>query len=159
MNEPLTPLRIPLYLHGVTSWLPVSKPTLEDWNQEQYQAIELTAEQLDWDPTDRRYQEAEEALADQDAYIYGTDHKDNRLMISSLTSLTMPSADITGDSNFGTILESKVCVSAVDASMLTKSSKLEASMTIRPRNVLWWTHLHLQSAGTFRLTAQRPLSA
>ena len=43
----------------------------------------------------------------------------------------MPSADITGDSNFGTILGSKLGVSAVNSSMLTKLSKLEASMTNR----------------------------
>ena len=42
---------------------------------------------------------------------------DNTLIISSMTSLTMPSADITGDSNFGTIIESKVCVSAVNTSI------------------------------------------
>ena len=30
VNNPLTPLRMPMYLHCVTSWLPVSKPTLED---------------------------------------------------------------------------------------------------------------------------------
>ena len=47
-----------------------------------------------------------------------------------MTSLTMPSADITGDSNFGTILESKVCVSAAYTS-IDQSSKLEASMTER----------------------------
>ena len=47
-----------------------------------------------------------------------------------MTSLTMPSADITGDSNFGTILESKVCVSAANMS-INQSSKLEASMTKR----------------------------
>ena len=56
------------------------------------------------------------------------DDNDNILIISSMTSLTMPSANITGDSNFGTILESKVCVSAVNTS-IEKSSKLEASMT------------------------------
>ena len=42
----------------------------------------------------------------------------------------MPSADITGESNFGTILESEVCVSAVNTS-IDKSSKIEASMTNR----------------------------
>ena len=55
---------------------------------------------------------------------------DNTLIISSMTSLTIPSADITGDSNFGTILESKVCVSTVNTS-IDKQSKLEASMTNR----------------------------
>ena len=58
----------------------------------------------------------------------GKDDNDNTLIISSMSSLTMPSADITGDSNFGTILESKVCVSAVNK-IIDKSSKLEASMT------------------------------
>ena len=57
----------------------------------------------------------------------GNDDNDNTLIISSVTSLRIPSADITGDSNFGTILESKVCVSAFNTS-IDKSSKLEASM-------------------------------
>ena len=60
----------------------------------------------------------------------GKDDNDNTLIISSMTSLTMTSADITGDSNFGTILESKVFVAAVNTS-INKSSKLEASMTNR----------------------------
>ena len=55
---------------------------------------------------------------------------DNTLIIISMTSLTMPSDYIKGDSNFGTILESKVCVSAVNTS-IEKSSKLEAIMTNR----------------------------
>jgi len=109
----------------------VSKPSLEDWNQEKYQTIELTDEQLDWEPSDTRFQESEEAMTSYGGQLAGRDDNENRLMISLLTSLTMPSADITGDSNFGTILESKVCVSAVNTSMLTKSSKLEASMTNR----------------------------
>ena len=49
--------------------------------------------------------------------IMGNDDNDNTLIISSVTSLRIPSADITGDSNFGTILESKVCASAVKLSI------------------------------------------
>ena len=56
------------------------------------------------------------------------DDNDNTLIISSMTSLKMPSADITGDSNFSTIIESKVCVSAANTS-IDQLSKLEASMT------------------------------
>ena len=48
----------------------------------------------------------------------------NTLIISSMTSQTMTYADITGDSNFGTILDSKVCVSAVNTS-IEKSSKMK----------------------------------
>ena len=60
----------------------------------------------------------------------GKDDNDNTLIISSMTSLTMQSSDITGESNFGTILESKVCLSAANTS-INQSSKLEASMTKR----------------------------
>ena len=62
--------------------------------------------------------------------LTGKDSNDNTLIISSMTSLTMPSADITGDSNFGTILESKVCVSAANTS-IDEPSKLEAIMINR----------------------------
>ena len=62
INNPLTPLVLPLYIHGVTSWLPVSKTSLEDWNYMKYQTIEFPAEQLDWEPNDTRFQESEEAM-------------------------------------------------------------------------------------------------
>ena len=62
--------------------------------------------------------------------LSGKDDNENTLIISSLTSLTMPSANITGDSNFGTILDSKVCVSAANMSN-DQLSKFEASMTRR----------------------------
>ena len=95
-----------------------------------YQTIELTAEQLDWEPNDRRFQESEEALTSYGDQLMGKYDNDNTLIISSMASLKMPSADITGDSNFGTILESKVWVSPVNTS-INKLSKLKASMTNR----------------------------
>ena len=95
---------------------------------------------------------------------------ENTLIISSMTSLTMPSSDITGDSNFGTILESKVCVSAVNTS-IDKSSKIEAGMTNRqPRKTILtsqckmvgaptlanrWKILIERSKNTVRVTTQR----
>ena len=128
INNPSNPLVLPLYIHGVTSWLPVSKTYLEDWHYMKYQTIELTAEKLDWEPNDTRFHESEEALTSYREQLMIKDDNDNTLIISSLTSLKMPSTDITGDSNFGTIIESKVCVSEINTS-IEKSSKLEASMT------------------------------
>ena len=93
-----------------------------------YQTIELTAEQLDWEPNDTRFQEYEESMISYGDLLMGKYYNDNTLIITSMTSLKMPSADITGESNFGTILESKVCVSAANTS-IDQSSKLEASMT------------------------------
>ena len=95
-----------------------------------YQIIELTAEQLDWEPNDKRFQESEEAMISYGNQLAGKYDNDNILIISSMTSLIMPSDDITGDSNFGTILESKGCVSTANTS-IDQSSKLEASMTKR----------------------------
>ena len=106
----------------------MSKPSLEDCNYKKYQNIELTAEQLDWEPNNTRFQESEEAMISYGDQLTGKDDNNNTLIISSMTSLTMPSADIIGDSNFGTILESKVCVSASNVS-INQSSKNEASMT------------------------------
>ena len=56
INNPLTPLVLPLYIHGVISWIPVSKKSLEDWNYMKYQTIELTTEKLNWEPNDTRFQ-------------------------------------------------------------------------------------------------------
>ena len=93
-----------------------------------YQTIELTTEQLDWQPNDTRIQESEESMTSDGGQLMVKYDNYNTLIISSMTSLTMLSADITGESKFGTILESKVCVSTVNTS-INKSSKLEASMT------------------------------
>ena len=93
-----------------------------------YQTIELTAEQLDWELNNTRFQESEKAMISYGDQLMGKYDNENTLIISSMTSLTMPSANITGDSNFGTILESKVCVSAANTS-IDQSSKLEARMT------------------------------
>ena len=93
-----------------------------------YQNIDLTAEKLDWEPNDTRFQESEEAMISYGDQLMEKDDNENTLIISSMTSLIVPSADITGDYNFGTILESKVCVSAANTS-IGQSSKLEASMT------------------------------
>ena len=82
-----------------------------------YQTIELAAEQLDWEPNDTRFQESEEDMTSYGDQLMVKYDNDNTLIISSMNSLTIPSADITGDSNFGTILESKVCVSAANTSI------------------------------------------
>ena len=84
VDNPLTPLVLPLYIHGVTSWIPVSKPSLEDWNSKKYQTIELTAEKLDWEPNDTRFQESEEALTSYGGQLMGKYDTYNTLIISSM---------------------------------------------------------------------------
>ena len=43
---------LPLSLSGVTSYLPVRKPSLEDWDSGKYPRYELTSEHLDCNPSD-----------------------------------------------------------------------------------------------------------
>ena len=61
----------------------MSKPYLEDWIHVKYQTIELTAEQLDWEPNDTRFQESEEAMISYGDQIMGKDDNANTLIISS----------------------------------------------------------------------------
>ena len=51
----------------------MSKPSLEDWNHMKYQTIEFTAEQLDWEPNDTRFQEYEEAMISYRDQLTGKD--------------------------------------------------------------------------------------
>jgi len=44
-------LSLPFLLKGVTSYLPVRKPTMAEWNSDLHPIIDLTSEHLDWDPT------------------------------------------------------------------------------------------------------------
>ena len=55
-------LRIPLELHGVTSYFPSRKPTKDEYEcTPESLRIELTAEAPDWDPSLKRFQQQEDA--------------------------------------------------------------------------------------------------
>ena len=47
-----------------------------------YQTIVLTAEQLDWEPNDTRFQESDEAMTPYGDQLMGKDDNDNTLIIS-----------------------------------------------------------------------------
>lgn len=59
---------------GVTSYLPVCAATQADVEAGRYPMIELTYEQLDWDPQDPRFCEQEEALVDWNGQLLARDH-------------------------------------------------------------------------------------
>ena len=74
-----------------------------------------------------------------------------------MTSLKMPSTDITDEFNFGTILESKVCVSAVNTS-IDNSSKLEASTNNRqPGKTILTSQRKMVDAPTLAKTWNIPI--
>ena len=64
------PLRIPLELHGVTSYFPSRKPTKEEYeNTPEDLCVELTAEAPDWDPASKAFQQQEEAMLHADGRL------------------------------------------------------------------------------------------
>ena len=64
------PLRIPLELHGVTSYFPSRKPTKEEYeNTPEDLCVELTAEAPDWDPASKAFQQQEEAMLHSDGRL------------------------------------------------------------------------------------------
>ena len=60
---------LPLHISGVTSYLPVYKPTKEEYESGDYIAIEMTSETLDWDPLTDRHKKVEDAMVDGDGRL------------------------------------------------------------------------------------------
>ena len=58
-------LRIPLSLHGVTSYFPTRKPTRDEYEKSELDyCLELTSESPEWEPSTTRFQEQEDAMLD-----------------------------------------------------------------------------------------------
>ena len=57
-------LTLPFHLDGVTSGLPCYKPTEADWDSERFPRINMTNEDLDWEPSTPRFADQEEAMTD-----------------------------------------------------------------------------------------------
>ena len=114
-NDPDTAIILPLYLKGVTSFLPVSNPSLNHWGSHKYPRINLTSDHLIWDPSDTEFSDQEDAMRNHSGeLIYWDPYENNPTMIiSAFLSDSTPLADITNDNNFANVLESYVQVSAV----------------------------------------------
>jgi len=117
-DKPGQLLHLPLALDGVTSYLPVRKPTADEFRSGNFARIDLTSQHLTWDPSDPNFATQESNTMDKDGEIYNRNPTpDQTLVISSMSSLAVDTADITDDENLASILESNVFVSV--ASMKT----------------------------------------
>jgi hypothetical protein len=86
-----TALRIPLLLHGVTSYFPTRKPTREEYEQSDLDVrIDMTYESPEWDPSDERYAKAEASMINNDSSLRhdgsNRDREVNMTMVSAITS-------------------------------------------------------------------------
>jgi hypothetical protein len=106
-----TTLSFPLHLQGVMSYLPVRKPTADKWESGDIVRIDMTAENLDWNPNDPTYSSQEAAMTDYRGVVLPRPDKGQPFVINTLSSMTIDAADITNDENFGIALDQHVTVS------------------------------------------------
>jgi hypothetical protein len=150
-DDDSTTLTFPLHLQGVTSYLLVSKPTAAKWETGNIVWIDMTAENLDWDPNDPPYTSQEAAMTDYRGVVLPRLDKGQPFAINALSSMTTDAADITDDEYFGIALEQHVTISVaaldttktapgwihskarkpVDAEMLAKGWLIPANCTAR----------------------------
>jgi hypothetical protein len=101
----------PLHLQGVMSYLPVHKLTAAKWETGDIVQIDVTAENLDWDPNDPTYSSNEAAMTDYRGVVLPHPDRGQLFVINTLFSMTTDAADITDDENFGIALEQHMTVS------------------------------------------------
>ncbi len=110
-DNDLTTLTFPLHLQGVTSYLPVCMPTAAKWETGDIIWIDMTAENLDWDPNDPTYSSQEAAMTDYMGVVLPRPDRGQPFVVNALSSMTTDATDITDDENFGIALEQHVTVS------------------------------------------------
>jgi hypothetical protein len=115
-DNPTQAVHLPLALRGVTLLLYVQKPTVAEWESNQFPWFHLTSESLTWDPTTTTYKEQELAMVDHHGDIICASDFPARgcLVINALSVLTTDTADITDGDNFHVMLNSQVHISSVE---------------------------------------------
>ena len=119
-----------LILSGVTYYLSVHHPSLEDWDSGKYPRYELTSKKLDWNPSDPTFGEQEDdATADVGSFVdwYAPD-VDNNIYIRDIYS-SVPQADISDDDNLGNVLMNKVKVSDIARAIITEQTTKTGNVT------------------------------
>jgi hypothetical protein len=127
-NENLAhPLTILLQLEGVVSYFEFSKPTPEEYDDEDIPHYVLTAEGPDWDPYDVSFAQQEDGMLNYRGQAVavctseglgitdpvGVEEVDTPTWKLSQVSMQYDTADVFDDDNFGTALDATVNVSLV----------------------------------------------
>ena len=118
-------LTIPLRLHGVVSYFDYTKPTVEEFEDENIDRFELTAESPDWDPYDEDYAKQEDGMLNYRGHTIAASNTeaipgtavvrkaDVPTWNLSQVSLQYDTADLLEPENFEQALEETVNISLV----------------------------------------------
>ena len=147
MNDPLDPqepLIIPLQLKGVTSYFPIRKPTVGEFEDPDLPHISMTATGPNWEPSEASYADQEAAMTDFGGNIITreTMARGRRIInsVSATTCADIDAIDFTDDDNFADALQANVHVSrvgtskkrhAVDSEMLAKRWNIDPKTAAR----------------------------
>jgi len=101
----------PLHIQGVTSYLTVRKPTLDEFESGDIVHIDMTAEHLDWDPNTPTYLQQEAAMTNFRGTTIPRPDRRQSFMINLLSLMTCYAADVTDNENFGLALDMQVTIS------------------------------------------------
>ena len=111
-------LIIPLGLRGVTAYFPVSKPSVAEYEDESIPKIDMTEQDLPWEPHSSHFMESEAAMTDFrgrvtkiDAPARGRD----RVINAIETTHRVDEGSPTSDYQFMSVLKNNVHVSSVDS--------------------------------------------
>jgi hypothetical protein len=137
-NDDSTTPTFPLHLQGVTLYLPVCKLIAAKWETGDIVRIDMTTENLDWDPNDPTYSSQEAAMTDYGGVVLLCPDRGQPFVINTLSSMTTDAADITDDENFGIALEQHVTVSLP---RLTQLRQCLVGFIPRPESQLMLRHL------------------
>jgi hypothetical protein len=105
-DNDLTTLSFPLHFQGLTSYLPVHKPTATRWETGDIVRIDMTAENLNWYQNDPTYSSQEAAMTDYRGVVLPRPDRGQLFVINPLSSTMADAADITDDKTLALLLSS-----------------------------------------------------
>ncbi len=107
-------VRIPLSIHGVTSYFPSRKPTLEEYEASDLEdRLELTYESPEWEPKTKKFEEQEESMIDSSGLLRENEEVGDRRQVEiSAVQAEMSSGDPDPEDCFGEALLSSVGVTS-----------------------------------------------
>ena len=136
-NEARDELLIPLFLSGVFSYFPASRPTEQEWlDAAEHSVINLTAAEPVWDPPTLGLEEQEASLVDDDGHVKrDTQYWDQQRVSRMIAAISKEQVLETPAASFADALLSHVLVSATKKTVGSK--KISAVSAIKTSKKRW----------------------
>ena len=125
---------VPMSLHGVTSYFPTRKPTLQEYynstNKEEGVQCELTYETPDWDPQDEMFSTQEDNMVNSQGNVLrrgGLRGEARKFMVAGLVVETKEPSLQEVEDDLGQVLNDNRIISGVGVTATESKRKLDAA--------------------------------